>query len=176
MKTIYRSVFGFSLISLLSFSTFAQQKNDLATVLRLDSIFWQAYNHCDVEKMETFFTEDLEFYHDKGGLTVSADSLFKSMRKGLCGNPNWYLRREAIPGTVQVFPMNNYGAILSGEHLFYVNEKGKPERLDGIAKFTHVWRYKDNQWKMHRVLSYDHGSAQERIKNYPQLKHLAKGK
>jgi hypothetical protein len=55
--------------------------------------------------------------------------------------------------------MNNYGAILTGEHVFYILEKGKSERLDGLAKFTHVWRFKDNEWKMHRVLSYDHGPA-----------------
>jgi hypothetical protein len=154
---------------------YAQQNDDLTrTILSLDSVFWQAYNRCDVEKMETFFTKDVEFYHDKGGLTVTADSLFKSIRKGLCGNENWRLRREVIPGTLKVYPLNNYGAILSGEHLFYINEKGKEEHLDGIARFTHVWRFSDNQWKMHRVLSYDHGPASERIGNYPQLKHLTK--
>jgi hypothetical protein len=154
---------------------YAQQNVQLSqTILSLDSVFWQAYNQCDVDKMETFFTSDVEFYHDKGGLTVTADSLFKSIRKGLCGNENWRLRREVIPGTLTVYPLNNYGAILSGEHLFYVNEKGKKEYLDGIARFTHVWRFKDNVWKMHRVLSYDHGPAAERIANYPQLKHLTK--
>ena len=52
-----------------------------------------------------------------------------------------------------------YGAILSGEHVFYVRQKGKPEVLDGRAKFTHLWLLKDGVWKMSRVLSYDHGPA-----------------
>jgi hypothetical protein len=171
MKKSIRLVAAILLLS--STGIFAQTKNELtATILHLDSAFWKAYNECNVAKMEEFFTPDMEFYHDKGGLTVTSDSLFKSVRKGLCGNPNWYLRREVIPGTVTVYPLNNYGAIISGEHLFFVNEKGKKEYLDGIARFTHVWRYKDNQWKMHRILSYDHMAASERIGQFPQLKHL----
>lgn len=129
------------------------------TILHHDSLFWEAYNTCDVEKMESFFTDDLEFYHDKGGLTTSKASLFESIRTGLCGKENWRLRREAVEGTLKVYPLNNYGAILSGEHVFYILEAGKKERLDGLAKFTHVWRYQDHAWKMHRVLSYDHGPA-----------------
>jgi hypothetical protein len=52
-----------------------------------------------------------------------------------------------------------YGAVLSGEHRFYVREGDKPERLDGQAIFTHLWLVKDGAWKMARILSYDHGPA-----------------
>lgn len=129
------------------------------TVLYHDSVFWQAYNQCDLEGMARFFTEDLEFYHDKAGLTVTKDKLMENVRSGLCGKSDWRLRRQAIPETLKVFPLNGYGAILSGEHVFYIVEPGKGERLDGLAKFTHVWRHQDGAWKMHRILSYDHGPA-----------------
>jgi len=130
-----------------------------ATILHLDSLFWQAYNTCNVDKMSTFFTDDIEFYHDKGGLTSGKTIFIESVRNGLCGNSNSFLRREERKGSVEVFPMNNYGAIISGEHYFYVNQKGKAEFLDGLAKFTHVWVLQNNEWKMRRVLSYDHGPA-----------------
>jgi hypothetical protein len=126
------------------------------TVLQNDSLFWEAYNACDIATMEIFFTEDVEFYHDRSGLTTSKKKFFESIRAGLCGNPDRHLRREALRETIMVFPLDNFGAIMSGEHVFYVREKGKEERLDGLAKFTHVWRFKDNEWKMHRILSYDH--------------------
>ncbi|SKC65329.1 nuclear transport factor 2 family protein [Ohtaekwangia koreensis] len=129
------------------------------TILHLDSLFWQAYNACDVDKMATFFTDDVEFYHDKGGLTTTRATLMAVTQKGMCGNSNFRLRREPVKGSAKVFAMNNYGAILSGEHVFYILEKGKADRLDGRARFTHIWRFKDNEWKMHRVLSYDHGPA-----------------
>jgi uncharacterized protein YneR len=109
--------------------------------------------------MSSFFTEDLEFYHDKGGLTAPKAAFVESTKKNLCGNPGWRLRREAVAGTVKVYPLNNYGALISGEHVFYINETGKKEKLDGLAKFTQLWQFKNNEWKMSRVLSYDHGPA-----------------
>ncbi len=77
----------------------------------------------------------------------------------MCGNPDWRLRREVIEGTVNVFPMNNIGAIISGEHVFYIQESGKSEHLDGYGKFMQLWVFKNNEWKMSRVFSYDHGPA-----------------
>lgn len=139
------------------------QSNDVqkltATILHYDSLFWQAYNACDLDKLRTFLTDDLEFYHDKGGLTTPLTNFMESVENGLCGNENWRLRREVVEGSLKVYPIPDYGAILEGEHVFYVLEKGKEERLDGMAKFTHVWQYKNNIWKMSRVLSYDHGPA-----------------
>lgn len=134
-------------------------------VLRLDSLFWEAYNTCDVPGMAQFLSEDLEFYHDRGGLTSPKTALVAGLEQGLCGNANQYLRREAVNGTVEVFPLNNYGAIISGEHLFYVVPKGKEEYLDGIAKFTHVWRYEAGKWTMARVLSYDHATPPAEFEN-----------
>ena len=138
------------------------------TILRMDSLFWKAYNACDIENMSEFFTDDVEFYHDKGGLTTTNKELMSSVKNGLCSNKDFYLRREAVPGSVQVFPLQKsnitYGAILSGQHVFYINEKGKPEILDGLARFTHVWIQVNNAWKMSRILSYDHGPAPESMK------------
>jgi hypothetical protein len=134
-----------------------------AAVLERDRLFWKAYNACDVKTMGEFFTEDVEFYHDRGGMTLGLANLVGSLRTNLCSNPDWRLRREPVEGTVRVFPLKKdnvvYGAILSGEHLFYILESGKPESLDGRARFTHLWTLKDGTWRMARVFSYDHGPA-----------------
>jgi len=164
-SAIYRvKLLTFLIVAVFTTSLVKAQSSDDSkklrdTILHLDSTFWEAYNACDVDKMGTFFTDDLEFYHDKGGLSTPLSDLMASVRKGLCGNENFRLRREAVEGTVKVYPLNNYGALISGEHVFYINEAGKKERLDGLAKFTHVWRNQNNEWKMSRVLSYDHGPA-----------------
>jgi hypothetical protein len=128
-------------------------------VLEQDSLFWITFNTCDVDEMQKFFTEDLEFYHDRNGLTTTLDKFMSSTRTGLCGTPSWRLRREVVEGSLKVYPLDNYGAILYGEHVFYIIENNQPPRLDGLAKFTHVWKYADGKWKMHRILSYDHGPA-----------------
>lgn len=136
----------------------------IKAIWHYDSLFWEAYNVCDVDKMATFFTDDTEFYHDKGGLTVTKEKFIASVRSGLCGNPNWRLRREAVPGSVNVFPLKDVGGLISGEHVFYINEKGKKEFLDGYGKFLQVWRFENGMWKMARILSYDHGPAREKVK------------
>ena len=145
-------------------STAADTPGDVSgAVLQRDGLFWKAYNACDVKGMAEFFTEDVEFYHDRGGVTLGHPALVAALREGLCSNPSSTLRREAVDGTVHVFPLKKndvvYGAILSGEHVFYVKEKGKPEFLDGRAKFTDLWMLKDGTWKMSRILSFDHGPA-----------------
>ncbi len=152
-------------LSVLSLPLFGESDQDSLAdaILHQDAIFWDAYNRCDVEKMSQFFWPDIEFYHDKGGPTLGLEALTETLRKNLCGNPNFRLRREAILGTVQVFPLQKngqiYGAVLSGEHYFYINNNGKPEYRDGMAKFFHVWLLKDGTWKMARVVSYNHHDA-----------------
>ena len=40
------------------------------TIQSLDAKLFDAYNHCDLEKFGALLADDLEFYHDKGGLSV----------------------------------------------------------------------------------------------------------
>lgn len=132
-------------------------------ILEKDSLFWTGYNNCDTSLTGQFFYPDVEFYHDKGGITNGLPALQASLKNNLCSNPDWRLRREALPGTVKCYPLQNngtiYGAILLGEHYFYITEKGKPEFRDGHASFTHLWLKENDEWKMKRVLSYDHHPA-----------------
>ena len=39
------------------------------TIVRMDRAMFDAFNAHDVERVMTMFTDDLEFYHDTGGLT-----------------------------------------------------------------------------------------------------------
>lgn len=168
MKTYFTSILLVLTMSLsVSHQTAAAQDNDQqlsAIILHNDSLFWQAYNACDITTMIKFFSDDIEFYHDKGGITNGITALATSFEKGVCNNADSFrLRRAVINGSTRVYPLRQsgviYGAILTGEHLFYVQGKGKKERAEGLAKFTHLWILKDGVWKMTRVLSYDHGPA-----------------
>jgi hypothetical protein len=129
----------------------------------LDSLFWKTYNTCDTAHNGLYLSDDVKFYHDKGGITDGKNALVRSIKNNICGNPNLRVRREAVDGSVQVYPMRNgdsiYGAIISGDHYFYVTEMNQPEKRSGLAKFTHLWLLKNNEWKMSVVLSYDHGPA-----------------
>ena len=130
-----------------------------AKIISLDAEAFEAYNTCDLEKSRTFFTDDLEFYHDKGGFSKGVDKLMEAMRNNICNNPDRKVIRKPVEGTFKVYPLEGYGAILTGDHEFYIVENGT-EQKTGIAKFTHVWLLKGGIWKMSRVLSYDHKPAE----------------
>lgn len=123
------------------------------TILELDQVFWKAYNDCDVEKMMSFVDTNVEFYHDKGGITNTRANLAEAMNSGLCRSGVNEIERQPVAETIKVFPIAGVGAILSGQHTFKgVKEPGD----DGIAYFFHLWKFSAGSWKMTRVFSYDH--------------------
>lgn len=133
----------------------ASQLSLFEQVVALDKAVFDAFNNCDIAKFKNLFTPDVEFYHDKGGVTLTAEKLAESVQMNICGNPMAKVRREAVPETLKVYPMDGYGAIITGEHNFYQVIAGT-EKLTGTAKFTHLCIFKDGRWRISRVLSYDH--------------------
>jgi ketosteroid isomerase-like protein len=129
---------------------------------KFDAAYWQAYNQCDVATMEKMSADDLEFYHDQGGVMKGVPAFAAAMKKNICGNANNKVRREAVAGTVHVFPMQDkgkvYGAVMSGDHQFFNTSKGGQEVPGSRARFTHLLVLKDGEWKIARVLSYDHAA------------------
>src|SRR5688500_16139818 len=57
------------------------------TIVQLDSIFFDAYNTCatNLEKHAAFYSDSLEFYHDKGGLSTSKKETVDAIRRNVCG-------------------------------------------------------------------------------------------
>ena len=161
MKPFLQNLAG---LLLLFFSAASPAQNpDTERVIRAnDSLFWLAYNKCDIDGMHVFVAEDVEFYHDKGGIQKGWRTFEETTKNNLCSKKDWKIRREESKGTVAFYPMESngkiYGAILSGAHKFFVTENGQPEFWAGIAKFTHLWLLENGSWKMTRILSYDHNA------------------
>jgi hypothetical protein len=119
----------------------------------MDSVLFYAFNTCDVNTSKSLFTEDLEFYHDAGGVTnyeQNVNSILQRCKK------ETKVRRELVKGSLEVFPIKDFGAIQIGSHRFYYTEKGQEEKLDGTFKFVHIWKNTNGDWKISRVVSYDH--------------------
>jgi hypothetical protein len=106
------------------------------TIQTMDSIFFRAFNTCDTSKSKSLFTKDLECYHDAGGLTNYEQNL-NSIRYRCSSKAK--VRRELVSGSLEVYPIANYGAIELGVHKFYYTEPGKAEQLDGAFRFVHIW-------------------------------------
>ena len=83
------------------------------------------------------------------------------MKNGICNSSNTFkARRELVDGSLKVYPLYDngvlYGAIQEGEHRFFEKNGNQPEKAGSTAKFTHLWILDHNQWKLKRILSYDH--------------------
>ena len=122
----------------------------------LDGKLFDAFNHCDaparLDEHAAYFSPGVEFYHDTGGVTWTRDAMIGNTRQYVCG----HFTRELVPGTLEVYPVKDFGAISQGVHRFCQRDGGQCE---GLADFVMVWDYQDGKWLVTRVLSYGHRAA-----------------
>lgn len=123
------------------------------TIAALDAELFDAYNQCDLEKFGRFFIEDVEFYHDQGGVTSGRKNLVESVKNNVCGK----VRREIVTSKLEVHQMKGFGAVQIGVHRFH-QPKVDSVHATGEARFIHLWQHKDGAWKITRVISFDHVS------------------
>jgi hypothetical protein len=120
------------------------------TIVKLDSAFFGAYNTCNtnLEKYSFFFSENIEFYHDQGGLMSSKSDIIEATKRNICGK----VTRELVKGSIEVYPIKDFGAIEIGLHKFHNNQEpiGTPSKM---GRFMIVWENKNNSWKITRVIS-----------------------
>jgi ketosteroid isomerase-like protein len=131
----------------------AQQTEIYKEIFIVDSIFFQAFNTCDSVTYRTFLTDDLEFYHDLGGVHFLPTEM-QSLRE-MCAMNN-HIRRQLFKNTLEVYKLGNFGAVEIGVHRIYHTNKGETEHISGDYKFIHVWEKKDGSWKLKRIISYGH--------------------
>jgi len=141
-------------ITTFAVMTLAQNSDLYKTIYQNDQRLFHAFNECDIETNMSFLSEDIEFYHDKSGL-MTYDRL-ENATKERCANENIKLRRKLVKNSMEVYPLNGGYAIQEGTHRFFLSENGNDEHLIEIAKFVHLWKYENGQWRITRVLSYDH--------------------
>ncbi|HEV2578448.1 MAG TPA: nuclear transport factor 2 family protein [Acidobacteriaceae bacterium] len=120
------------------------------TVAGLDTKLFDAYNHCDLETMGAMVEDGLEFYHDKTGLMVGKQPFLEAIKNNICGK----VERTLVPGSLEVYPLKDYGAVEIGVHRF--SHPGHPDDGMGEAKFVTLWENKNGTWKMSRAISFDH--------------------
>ena len=126
------------------------------TIASLDRSLFDAYNTCDLDKLAAFFADDLEFYHDVGGVTRTPAALVDAVKKNICGKT----RRDPVPGTLEVHPMDGFGALQIGAHRFCdISLKQCDGTAGGLGKYVHLWQNRNGEWKITRVYSYDHVPA-----------------
>ena len=160
MKSIRLFVFGVVLFS--SFKTSAQNQDGYVykpesqelynTIVHMDSVYFNAYNDCDMDKQSVIYADSIEFYHDGSGLETSKKALLAAIKQNICGK----VSRVLVKGSIEVYGIPNFGAIEIGLHRFINhaenNSISKPD------KFIVVWRHRNDQWQITRVISLHTGN------------------
>jgi hypothetical protein len=117
---------------------------------------------CDLPRFRAMITDDIEFYHDKGGFNVRKPGDFVGQYKDRCTKlldlKEYRSRRVLVASSLHIDPIPGWGAMEVGDHLFYERHGvDGPEKLVGKAKFAMVWVLgADGKWRVSRILSYAH--------------------
>ena len=126
-------------------------------VKSLDERMFQAYNTCDLAPLADMVDETIEFYHDRTGPGLGKDRFITAIKRSTCHK----VRRELVASRLEVFALQDYGAIEVGEHTF-CNLTETPvckDETNGIGKFFMLWRKQGDRYRLTRVISYDHRSG-----------------
>lgn len=131
--------------------------SDLArTIESLDRALFDAFNRCaDPQQLQlhaAYFSEDTEFYHDRSGVTWNRADMLRNTATYACGK----YTRQLVPGSLNVTPVNGFGAIATGRHRF-CDSAGAA--CPGEADFVMLWRQSGTRWAVTRTLSLGHRPA-----------------
>ena len=117
------------------------------TIASMDSIFFNAYNNCDMDKQDEIYSEDIEFFHDIGGLSTSKKEILESTKNNICGK----VSRTLVPESLEVYPIKDYGAVEMGYHKFFNNQE--PDAESTPMRFIIIWKNDHDSWKIKKVIS-----------------------
>lgn len=145
-----RIIFGIFLMLFGTLSISAQAAEDsnlYQEIMKMDSVYFQAYNECDMKEQAVLYDENIEFYHDTGGLQTDKEALLQSIQDNICGK----VTRELVANSIEVHPIPGFGAVELGKHRFFNNQE--PDAESRASRFIIIWKQNENNWKISRVIS-----------------------
>ena len=122
------------------------------TIVHMDSVYFNAYNTCDMDKQAAIYADSIEFYHDGSGLETSKKTLLAAIKQNICGK----VTRVLVKGSIEVYQIPNFGAIEIGLHRFINHAENNS--LSRPDKFIIIWRHRNDQWQITRVVSLHTGN------------------
>jgi hypothetical protein len=129
------------------FNSYSQDTDLYKTVVKLDSTFFHAYNTCDLGKQRSFYSDSIEFFHDRSGLETSKEKILAATERNICGK----VTRELVAGSIEVSPLPGYGAVELGMHMFH--NKQEPNATPHQSRFVIIWKNTNGNWTITKVIS-----------------------
>lgn len=136
------------------------QESVAADLAVLDArLFRAAFEECDMAVVKDLLSDDLEFYHDRDGLSYTSGDAFVADVAKDCATGASGGKRVLVSGSMTTHMIGDFGAMQMGRHEFHeiLADGSSIAREKGV--FIHMWkRTADNAagWKITRVISYDH--------------------
>lgn len=162
MKNFKLPLIALVVLILSSANLFAQNKEAITykpksqeiynTVVHLDSVFFNAYNTCDLKTQADMLSDSMEFYHDETGLSTSKKDFLKAIKENICGK----VSRVLVPGSIEAYEIKGFGAVEIGYHRFINHQES--EKPSGAGRFVAFWKHKDGKWQLYRVASMHAGN------------------
>jgi hypothetical protein len=138
----------FCIITCFISTTCLAQNTELnKKIAQLDSLFFGAYNTCDTALQRTMYSDKIEFYHDNTGLDTSKNNIIASTGKYICGQ----VSRELVPGSMEIYPIHDYGAVAIGLHRF--KSRSNNNEFSPPFKFIIFWKNTNGKWTIEKVVS-----------------------
>jgi ketosteroid isomerase-like protein len=119
------------------------------TIARMDRHLCAAFNAQNVDRLMEMATRDLEFYQDADGLK-DYQQCYDEFKTMFAANTD--LRREIVDGSIEVYPIKDYGALEVGQHRICHTENGKDDCV--VFKFIMLWQKTEDYWKISRIINY----------------------
>lgn len=116
-------------------------------LVALDKTYFDAYNSCDLVTQANLYSEDIEFFHDRGGLSTDKQGIIDALEKNICGK----VTRTLVDGSLEVYPIPDYGAVVMGLHSFANNQE--PDAISTPSKFVMIWKKSEANWQITKVIS-----------------------
>ncbi|MBV9571345.1 MAG: nuclear transport factor 2 family protein [Alphaproteobacteria bacterium] len=134
----------------------AQTEELTAAIAKADAaLFHEVFVRCDPITTAAMLTDDFRFVHDKEG-EQSRVQFIRDLNghcRRLKSGEDFAARRELVEGSLEVWPINKYGALEIGTHRFYAQLRGKPEQLTETGRFMILWKKEGSDWKMAEITS-----------------------
>jgi hypothetical protein len=134
-------------VSFTFLNSYSQDADLYKTVVKLDSTFFLAYNTCDLAKQRAFYSDSIEFFHDRSGLETSKEKILAATERNICGK----VTRELVKGSIEVSPLPGYGAVELGMHMFH--NKQEPNPNPHQSRFVIIWKNNNGNWTITKVIS-----------------------
>ena len=148
----------FTVIFLLTAALFTANHTQAQTsgplfdeIAHQDSLQFDAFNSRNLDKLMNYFDSSLELYQDNTGVRN-----FDQTKQAFGGvfKMAYALTRKLVSGTMEVYPIKDYGAIETGHHTFSHIENGQLQ--SATFKFMQIWQKKDGVWRVTREITYGH--------------------